>query len=362
MSAEEDVQTPAAGVELDCSRLFGHWLATESASLSLACSGKRGLALIGRNDQAKPALGIFDYPAMHAVAAANDGTLWVAEKNWLWKLENGMRTAGFSADKRDIFLPRLRMFTGDLGITDLAVDGNNALLMTSSKFCLLGKATTEAGIEPIWRPAFLAGHSDAFGRCRLSGVALYDAPRHCVTLWSGSAKADEGKETCIDSGVVMAIENGGIFCEGLCLPCTPRWHQNQLYLVNAGTAEFGKVDLEKKSFVPLCQCPSYPTGVAFHGQWAAISVSCEPPAGMESIPASETFASRGIQPFAGLLLVDLRSGDIAHNARFDQTIKRVDSVAVLPGVTNAFVLGPNDEKLDSLVTIRRQTARNASAE
>ncbi len=346
-------ETPAGLTE--CSRLFGHWLASENAVLAISSLDDRGLAFGGLDDKRQPTFGMFDYPGIGAIASAPDGSLWLSQKLGLWKLENGARTGGFTAQKKDVYLPRLQHITGDLGITDLAVDGNGALLICSGTYSMVGKACADASIEPVWKPPFITKFSSE-NRCGLSGLGLYDAPRHCVSLWSRSDQPHGWKKDYLESGLVMTIQDGSILCEGLTLPRAPRWGQGGLFLLNAGTAEFGRVDLDSKRFVPLCQCPAYPTGLALHGHWAVIAVTEESP-DLPGLPAHDSFASRGIKPFCGLLLVDTRTGDIAHNARFENSMKQVTSVAVITRTHGAVALGAADEKHFPLVTLRRSAPR-----
>lgn len=353
----EQLAKPEEGtkINIECSRLFAHWMGTEGALLALACPKNKGLAFVGRDTANKPIFGLFDYPGATCLAAAPDGNLWLAQKNSIWKIENGKRTGGFQADEKDVYLPRLRIVTGDLGIGDMAVDGRGSLLVASRNLCMVGRATIEASLEPVWRPPFLAAGESGVG-CGLSGLGLYDAPRHCVTLHSRDPRPDRDKSADLESGVVMAIQDGGILCEGLGLPRAPRWTPSGLCLLNTATAEFGRVDPDTKRFVPVCQCPAYPTGMVIHGAWAVISVSSEPPVDLQSLPARERFARHGMEPFAGVLCVDLRSGDIAHNFRFDDEIKQVEGVAVLAGVTAAAALGPENEKIDTIVVLKRPAA------
>lgn len=337
------------------SRLFVHWLSSHNVVLGISSLGERGLMLIGLDAKTSPSFGVFDYPDLRGIASAPDGTLWVAQRLGLWKLENGARTGGYTFEHNDVYLPRLQHMTGDLGLTDMAVDGHGALLLASSRFSLVGKVCGEASIEPVWRPPFISKVL-AENRCGLSGLALFDAERHCVSLYSRSDQPGGWKNGCLDSGLVMTIQGGKVLCEGLSLPLAPRWGQGNLFLLNSGTAEFGRIDSESKRFVPLCQCPSYPTSLTLHGHWAVIAVSEEPP-DVPGLPASENFASRGIKPYAGVLLVDTRTGDIAHNVRFENYPKHLTGVAVVPRTRAAVALGPLDPKLAPLVTFRKAGPR-----
>jgi len=64
------------------------------------------------------------------------------------------------------------------------------------------------------------------------------------------------------------------------------------------------------------------------------------------------FQERGIQPSSGILLVDVRTGDIAHNAIFEDPSRQIAGVALIRGCREAALLGAKDPKTDPLITVK----------
>jgi uncharacterized protein (TIGR03032 family) len=347
-----DAQTP--NVSMTFTRLFNACLRAENISLAIAGASPAGLALAGLQKDGKALFQSLGHPGMTAVATAADGTLWSAEKNFLWRWENGERTGGFRANDLRLYLPRLRIFTSDLVVSDLAVDGFGSLLVTSQAYSVVGRATPEASLELVWKPAFVSKVSRE-NRCGLSGLGLYDTERHCASFWGESDATDGWRGNFREGGRIITLHDGSVLCEGLCLPAKPRWSPEGLFVLNMGTAEVGKVNTESRAFEPICQCPGYPTGLAIHGPWAIVSVSATPPTSVADLdlPAKEAFRKRKVKPFSGVALIDLRTGDIAHHATFENTEVAVTSVAVITGCPGAMAFGPEVEKLDPLFTIKR---------
>lgn len=359
MSDEQNQETAVErpSVSVNFTRLFNACLRAENISLALACSPPCGLALMGLQKDGKALFQSLGQPGFSAVAIAPDGTLWAAEKNFVWKWENGERNGGFQANGLRLYLPRLRQFTADLGVTDLAVDGFGTLLMASSAYSIVGRATPEASFELVWKPAFISKLAKEY-RCGLSGLGLYDVERHCVSVWGRDDAPDGWRANFHGGGRVLSLHDGSVLCEGLCLPVKPRWSPDTLYVLNLGTAELGKVDPAARSFQSICQCPGYPTGLAVHGHWAVVSISAHPPAAVADLelPATAMFAERKVSPLSGVVLVDLRTGDIAHHAFLENSEVEVHGVAVLPGCSGAMAFGPEVDKLDTLLTVKRPEA------
>lgn len=50
------------------------------------------------------------------------------------------------------------------------------------------------------------------------------------------------RDTRFAGGVVVDVESGEIVCAGLSMPHSPCWDDGQLYVLNSGQGEFGRVD------------------------------------------------------------------------------------------------------------------------
>jgi uncharacterized protein (TIGR03032 family) len=342
--------------ELGFTRLFSSVLRAENCSLLLACNLPSGIAFIGRQENGKPFFQEVGEGDMVSVAVAGDGTFWTAEKNFVSKWENLSDTGGYKANGGSLYAQRLRIFTSNLGIRDMAVDGYGALLMACGAYSIIGRASTSSSFEPVWKPPFVT-KTVREDRCGLSGLALFDSERHCATLWGKSDEANGWRQGFENEGCVMLLKDSSVFCDGLCLPLAPRWRNSELYLLNAGTAEFGKVDPATHRFIPICECPGYPTGLAFVGHWAVLSVCRRPPEGTSELdlPATKKFRAKNINPFSGIILVDLLTGDIAHHAYCESESFLANDIAILKATSSAMAFSSSDDRLDPLVTVARKS-------
>ena len=112
---------------------------------------------------------------------------------------------------------------------------------------------------------------------------------------------------------------------------SPRWYQDKLWLLNSGTGEFGCVDLEKGVFEPIAFCPGYLRGCSFHGDFAIVGIS-KPRNNktFSGLPLDQKLAAKNAEPRCGLLVIDLRSGDLVHSLRLEGIVEELYDIAVIP--------------------------------
>ena len=62
-------------------------------------------------------------------------------------------------------------------------------------------------------------------------------------------------------------------------------------------------------------------------------------------------ARRGAEARCGLLVIDLRSGDVAHWLRIEGMVRELYDVAVLPGVVRPMALGFKTEEIQRTIAM-----------
>jgi uncharacterized protein (TIGR03032 family) len=155
-----------------------------------------------------------------------------------------------------------------------------------------------------------------------------------------------------NGGVVVSIPDDAIVATGLSMPHSPRWHNGRLYLLNSGTGEFGCIDLDLGGFEPITFCPGYARGLALQGSFAVIGLStCRENRTFSGLPLDDALASRNTTARCGILVVDLRSGDIVHSLTIDGVVRELYDVAILPGVRNPSALGFRNDEIRRTITI-----------
>jgi uncharacterized protein (TIGR03032 family) len=151
----------------------------------------------------------------------------------------------------------------------------------------------------------------------------------------------------------MDVASGEVAVAGLSMPHSPRWHEESLWLLNSGTGEFGRVDLNGGRFEPLAFCPGYARGLCFLDRFAVIGLS-RPRAEnrtFQELPLDERLAEKGAEPRCGLLVVDLKSGDTVHWIRIEGVVSELYDIVAIPGVRRPMALGFKTDEIRRMLRV-----------
>jgi uncharacterized protein (TIGR03032 family) len=72
------------------------------------------------------------------------------------------------------------------------------------------------------------------------------------------------------------------------------------------------------------------------------------------LPLDDALSSKKVEPRCGLLVVDLRSGDIVHSLTITGIVQELYDVAILRGVTMPSALGFKSEEIRRTLTIEER--------
>ena len=95
----------------------------------------------------------------------------------------------------------------------------------------------------FWKPPFISKLA-AEDRCHLNGLAVRDGEVAFVTATSRSDVVNGWRARRAEGGIVIDVGSGAIVTEKLSMPHSPRWYDNQLWVLNSGSGHLGTVDLE----------------------------------------------------------------------------------------------------------------------
>ncbi len=198
-----------------------------------------------------------------------------------------------------VFLPRRTHTTGDIDVHEMDYAADGQLWLINTRFSSLCTLDGEHSFVQRWRPH----------------------------------KAD--------SGVLLDIDANETLLSGLSMPHSPRWHDSQLWLLESGRGAIGRVDLQTRRFEPIATLPGFTRGLAFAGPFAFVGVSqVRESATFSGIPLTRALSERT----CGVWVVDTRNGAIVAFLRFEQAVKEILAVAVLPGLRFPDVIN-DDEQL-----------------
>jgi len=279
-------------------------------------------------------------------------TLWLSSLYQLWRFENALAPGELYNGGDRLYVPQVGYTTGDLDIHDIAVEATGRVVFVNTRFGCLATLHERCSFTPLWRPPFLSKLA-AEDRCHLNGLALDNGQAKYVTAVSTSDVADGWRDKRRDGGVVIDVQSNAIVATGLSMPHSPRMYRGQLWLLNAGTGEFGSVNLTSGRFEPLTFCPGFLRGLTFAGNYAIVGLSGprHEQHTFGGLALDDELKKRGAEPRSGLQVIDLKTGDVAHWVRLEGMVTELYDVVALPGVIRPMALGFKTDEMQRLLTL-----------
>lgn len=338
---------------LTASRGFPQWLAGTGASLAFTTYQAGKLFLVGVRPDGR--LSVFErtFARCMGLAVSDDGrSLALATQTGIQRFDNVLPAGQATRDGHDaLYAPHAAWVTGDLDIHDVGWVADGRPVFVNTLFGCIAAASDGFSFRPLWRPPFISRLA-AEDRCHLNGMAMADGRPRFATAVSRSDIADGWRDRRADGGVVIDVETGETVCEGLSMPHSPRLHEGRLWLLNSGTGEFGRIDLDRRRFEPHALCPGYARGLAFVGGHAVVGLSLARENRTFSGLALDAVLSRNdVEPRCGVAVFDLASGDMRHWLRIEGVVRELYDVAVLPGVSRPAAIGFKTDEVQRVISI-----------
>jgi len=330
--------------EFNASRLFASWLAEQNAALAFTTYQAGKLFFVGLNSKGE--LAIFNRTLARVMGlAVHENSLWVATLWQLWRFENALQPGDKNAEYDRWYVPQLAYTTGDIDVHDVAVDASGAPVFISTLFSCIARPDPQFSFRPIWKPPFVSRYA-AEDRCHLNGLAMQGgAPAYVSCV--GKSDANEGwREHRRDGGLIIDVSSNEIITSGLSMPHSPRWYRDKLWVLNAGTGEFGRIDLASGRFSPIAFCPGFLRGLSFVGNYAVVGISQQREnRTFSDLVLDEQLAKRGVKARCAIQIIDLRSGDVAHELRIEGAVAELFDTAVIPGCKNPGAVGFQSDEI-----------------
>lgn len=332
-------------LELTASRLFASWLAGQKTSLAFTTYQAGKLFMIGVN--AEGGLSVFErtFPRSMGLGVGPRGELWLSSLYQLWRFENflspGEKKDGYDA----YFVPVAGHTTGDIDIHDIHCGPDGAPRFIATRFNTLATLSETGSFRALWRPPFI-DRLAAEDRCHLNGFAAEAGEPRYATCVATTNIANAWREKRRDGGAVIDIASGELAATGLSMPHSPRLVDGQLWLIQSGLGEFGRVDLKSGKFEPVCFLRGFARGAAFIGDHAVVGVS-KPRENrtFDGLVLNERLEAEGVAPVCELSVINLKTGDIEHTLSIEGVVEELYDVAALPGVTRPMALGFRSDEI-----------------
>lgn len=230
-------------------------------------------------------------------------------------------------------VPATSTVTGSIQCHEVAwgtdAEGDPDLWIVNTAFsCLVGLAPGYSFV-PRWRPPFISGLA-AEDRCHLNGLAMRQGRPAYVTLMAQSDEPGGWRKLRNDSGAILDVESGEPVTQGLAMPHSPRWHHENLWVLNSGMGRLERVDVANGAREVVALVPGYARGLAFRGPWAFI--------GLSRIRETAIFGGAPIAEYhdelkCGVGVVDLRTGHTVATFEFTAGVEEIFDIQVVPTTT-----------------------------
>lgn len=293
--------------------------------------------------------------------AVQGNKLAIGGQKTVWELHNMPALARKlePAGKHDAcYLPRRIHITGDIDIHEMAFATNDnadeELWLVNTRFGCLCTLDAVHSFHPRWRPPFISAYAPE-DRCHLNGLAMVDGRPKYVTALGETDTAGGWRANKADGGLLMDVETNEILLRGLSMPHSPRWYNDQLYVLESGQGSLSVVERNATGAArflrrnapyttrPIAQLPGFTRGLDFYGPLAFIGLSqVRETATFSGLPLMERL---GEERTCGVWVVHIETGQTLGFLRFESGVQEIFAVQVLPNTRFPEMLEWEDERL-----------------
>lgn len=340
---------PDATTEITCSRGLVDWLVMNRVSLAFSSYQTGQLFLVGVLGEGRLSVHQQNFTRAMGLWCETD-RVYVAAVDQIWRLENILlRTERANQHFDRVYVPRNAQVTGDLDVHEIAIDRNGRVIFVNTKYSCLATFSQTHSFKPLWKPKFLSKLS-AEDRCHLNGLAMVGGRPKYVTAVSRSDVLDGWRERRHAGGVIIDIETDAVVTDELSMPHSPRMAAGTLWALNSGRGYLVRVDAATGKRENVAFCPGFLRGLSIHNGHAIVSVSLPRDGTFKGLELESNIREREGEPWCGICVVDLRSGDIVQWIRLVGFIKELFDVGVLPGVQCPMALGVGTPELQQTIS------------
>jgi uncharacterized protein (TIGR03032 family) len=331
------------------SRGMAGWLLEQRVSLAFTSYQTGRLIVAGVAPDGRISFNEQNYARAMGLHVEGD-SLYIASLFQIWRLRNMLRPGEFANRAYDrVFVPRLAHTTGYVDAHDLAVEASGRIVFVSSLYSCLATVDDTFSFRPLWKPGFISALA-AEDRCHLNGLAMAGGKARYATALSRSDRPGGWREQRGANGLLIDIQENRIVSDELSMPHSPRMFGEEVLVLDSGRGNIARVDPASGRQEAIAFCPGYLRGMAVAGNFVLVGLSRPRSTGFGELELHSELERRGVEPWAGVAVVDLERGEIVEFIRYETQIDELFDVAILPNIRNPVTIGPATEEL--LHTVR----------
>lgn len=347
---------PAPGqTSISVSRGFNAWLRTSGVSLAFTSYQTGQLFLVGSHPNGTVSFNQQNFQRAMGVCW-RPGRLYLGSLFQVWRLENMLRPGELGNQIYDaVMVPRNSQVTGDIDVHEVGVDKDGRVIFVNTKYSCLCAFDLTHSFRPIWKPPFISKLA-AEDRCHMNGMAIDNGEVRYVTAVSQTDSIAGWRERRHEGGVLIDVQTNRIVTDELSMPHSPRVVGDVVYALDSGRGQIVRIDPATGVKTDIAFCPGFLRGMAIHDGHALVTVSKPRDGSFKGLLLDGEIAKRDAEPWCGVMVVNLSSGDIVEWIRLEGHITELFDVTVMPGVRCPMSLGPGTMEIQTTVSFEPLTA------
>ncbi|MBC9035167.1 TIGR03032 family protein [Sphingomonas sp. JC676] len=345
----ESAQPKPGATNIQVSRGFNGWLRSHRLSLAFTSYQTGQLFLVGSHPNGTVSFNQQNFSRAMGVCW-KPGRLYLGSLFQLWRLENMLRPGEIGNQAFDqVLVARNAQTTGDIDIHEVGVDKEGRVIFVNTKYSCLCTLDLTHSFKPIWKPPFISKLAPE-DRCHLNGMAVHDGEIRYVTAVSRSDVLSGWRERRHEGGVLIDVQTSRIITDELSMPHSPRVVGDQVYALDSGRGQIIRVDPATGAKADIAFCPGFLRGLAIHDGHAIVTVSKPRDGTFTGLLLDSQLKARDAEPWCGVLVVSLSTGDIVEWIRLEGHITELFDVAAMPGIACPMSVGPATAEAQSTIS------------
>lgn len=342
--------SPAGTTDISVSRGFAAWMTSQGVSLAFTSYQTGQLFLVGVLPNGSVSFNQQNF--VRAMGLCRDGDrIWLGSLFQLWRLENMLRPGERANGAFDAtFVPREAHTTGDIDIHEIGILDDGRPVFVNTKHSCLATLDPIHSFKPYWKPPFISKLA-AEDRCHLNGMAMRNGRPAYVTAVSQTDVLSGWRARRESGGVIIEVESGRIVTDRLSMPHSPRLVDGELFALDSGRGQLILVEPNTGQKEDIAFCPGFLRGMAIHNGFAVVTVSKPRDGSFKELELQREIQRRDGEPWCGLFIINLRTGDIAEWIRLEGDIAELFDVAILPAMRCPMSLGIDTIEIQNTLTI-----------
>jgi len=346
----DEARAPTRKSPIEVSAGLVAWMIRNRVALAFSSYQHGELFFLGAQGDGRAVFSRAQFPYAMGISAYAQ-RVYLATHMQIWRLENILKPDELVNDRYDrLFVPRNAQVVGPIDAHELGVEPSGRILFANTKYSCLATPSLTHSFRPVWKPKFISKLAPE-DRCHVNGLGMEAGSLRYVTVCSMTDIVDGWREHRADGGVVIDVSDDRIVAEGLSMPHSPRVHRGGIWVLDSGTGQLCRLDATNGARDNIGFYPGFLRGLAFVDNYAAVTLSLPRNGRFQGLALEHELTKRKAVPWCGLLIIDIRNGDVVEWVRFESEVKELFDVALIPGVRCPRGLTPNSGALHDAISV-----------